>query len=54
METTSFIIDEVERRNNRQCNLIFTGIPEAIEGSVEERKEEDRSSFGRVMKELGF
>lgn len=35
------MINEVEQRQNRQCNVIITGLPESQTGSVDERKEHD-------------
>ena len=48
----SSITQEVEDRNRRRHNLIVSGIPEEEQGSVQERREADRSKIGTLMNDL--
>ena len=47
----SAVIQEVEDRNRRKLNLIVSGIPEE-DGSVEDRKEADRTRIGTLLSDL--
>jgi len=48
----SSITQEVEDRNRRRHNLIVSGIPEEEQGSVEERKEADKTKVVTLMNDL--
>ena len=50
---SSQIIDEIERRTFRPSNLIFSGIPEPMEGSADEHQKQDLVKFGQILRELG-
>ena len=48
-EKTDVLLNEMEQRIHRRGNVIVSGIPEQTEGSVEERKNEDREFIETLL-----
>ncbi len=48
------IFEEFEDRHRRRKNLIFSGVPEELNGSVEHRIEADKNFIRRLMRDLSM
>jgi hypothetical protein len=53
-ENLAFIYSECEERRLKESNLIFSGIKEEINGSVEERRTRDEEKVNSVLAHLGL
>ena len=53
-ETPSNLLEEIEKRNVRRCNLILSGVAEPTSGTVEERNKYDQNETMRIIHELGL
>ena len=52
-ESLTDFSDEVEQRQRRRLNIIFSGIPESKEASVEEKKKADICECMKIRQEIG-
>lgn len=53
-ENLAFMLSECEDRKQRENNLIFSGVEEDIEGTVQERRSADEERVKKVLEHLKF
>ena len=46
------ILDEVEQREQRRDNVMIFGLPERVDGSLEQRKQHDKNALANLFSEL--
>ena len=48
------VLDEIEQREQRRDNVMIFGLPERVDGSLEERRQCDRGALANLLDEIDF
>ena len=51
-EDQSQVLEEFEARELRKTNLVISGVPEKLDGTIEERKSYDKDSVSNILSDL--